>query len=459
MAVHRIRRGLDLPIPGAPQQVIHEGPALTRVALLGADHPGLRARLHVEEGETVRRGQLLFEDRANPGVHFTSPAAGRVCAVRRGHRRVLESVVVELSTGERSGSPSDGELVAFESRQTRHPETLGGEQVRALLLESGLWTALRTRPFGKVPAPEATPFAVFVNAMDTQPLAARPEVVIGERRADFELGLRLVARLTAGTTFLCVTAGSELARGVDAPVSVEEFRGPHPSGTAGVHIHLLAPVSRRRTAWTLHYQDAIAIGELFRTGRLPVARVVALGGPPVRTPRLVRSRLGASVDEHVRGELTEDEVRLISGSVLSGRTAAGPTLGFLGQTHLQISVLREGRRREFLGWAAPGRRRFSTIPVFLSRLLRPRQFDFTTSTHGSRRAIVPIGLYERVVPLDIVPTYLLRALVVGDVEQAEKLGALELEEEDLALCTFVDPGKTEFGPFLRLALERLEKEG
>jgi Na+-transporting NADH:ubiquinone oxidoreductase subunit A len=459
VAVHRIKKGLDLPISGAPAQSIHDGAAITRVALLGDDYHGLRARLHVEEGATVRRGQLLFEDRTAPGVRYTAPGAGRVAAINRGRRRALQSVVIQLSPNERSGQAADAEHADFESYRRGEGGALGADEVRALLVESGLWTALRTRPFSRVPAPDATPDAIFVNAMDTEPLAASPEVVIAERRADFERGLRLVSKLTAGTTYLCVAADSELARGVDAPVAVEEFRGPHPAGTAGLHIHLLAPVSRARTVWTLGYQDAIAVGALFATGRLPVERVIALAGPAVRRPRLLRSRLGASTEEHARGELAEGEVRLISGSVLSGKKAMGPVFGFLSRHHLQVSALAEGRQREFMGWAAPGRRRFSSLPVFVSRLLRPASYDFTTSTHGSQRAIVPIGMYERVMPLDILPTFLLRALVVGDIEQAEKLGALELDEEDLALCTFVDPGKGEFGPLLRRNLERIEREG
>ena len=271
--------------------------------------------------------------------------------------------------------------------------------------------------------------------------------------------LRLAAKLTEGTSYLCVAEGSELGPGVDAPVSVEEFSGPHPAGTVGLHIHTLAPVGRDRTVWSVGYQDVIAFGALFRTGRLPVERVISLAGPPVQRPRLVRSRLGASTEEHVRGELEDGDLRVISGSVLTGKKAMGAIFGFLSRYDQQISVLVEGREREFMGWLAPGRRRFSVLPIFLSRYLRPDSFDFNTNTHGSVRPMVPIGLYEKVMPLDIIPTYLLRALVVGDLEQAEQLGALELAEEDLALCTFVDPGKTDFGPILRHNLDLLEKEG
>lgn len=333
--------------------------------------------------------------------------------------------------------------------------------MRALLLESGLWVALRARPYGRVADPDGKPHALFVTAIDTRPHAPDPLVVVAEAREDFERGLRLIARLCEAPPIVCVAAGSELAAGLGAPVRVEAFRGPHPAGNPGVHIHHLAPVSRQRTAWHLGYQDVIAVGRLFATGALPVERVVALAGPAVKRPRLLRTRLGASIEQLTRGELREDgrAVRLISGSVLAGKRAEGPELGFLGRHHLQVSALPEGGERRLLGWAMPGGDRFSLLPVFVSRLFRGRMFAFATDTHGSARPLMPIGTYERVLPMDIVVTYLLRALLVGDIEQAEKLGALELEEEDLALCSFVCPGKTDFGPFLRANLERLEKEG
>jgi Na+-transporting NADH:ubiquinone oxidoreductase subunit A len=203
------------------------------------------------------------------------------------------------------------------------------------------------------------------------------------------------------------------------------------------------------------------VGRLFATGRLPVERIVALAGPSVAQPRLLRTRLGASIEQLTHGELHEDgrAVRLLSGSVLSGKRAEGPELGFLGRHHVQVSALPEGGERRLLGWAAPGGDRFSLLPVFVSRLFGGRRFAFTTDTHGSARPLMPIGTYEHVLPMDILATYLLRALLVGDTEHAEALGALELDEEDLVLCSFVCPGKTDFGPYLRANLERLEKEG
>lgn len=461
MAVHRIRKGLDLPISGAPEQTIHGAAPLSRVAVLGDDTPGLRARLAVAQGDRVRRGQLLFEDRACPGVRYTAPGAGHVAAILRGHRRVLRSVVIELS-GERSSERlQESECVRFESWRSSDAEGWSADDLRALLVESGLWVALRTRPYSRVPAPDSAPHALFVTAIDTNPHAPDPQVIVREARQDFQRGLRLLAKLCDGTTYLCVAQGSEIGSAVDAPVQVEEFRGPHPAGNPGLHIHLLAAVSRRRSVWHLGYQDVIAVGRLCATGRLPVERVVSLAGPVVRRPRLLRTRLGACIEELARGELRDGAapVRLISGSVLSGKRAAGPDYGFLGRYHAQVSALSEGRERRLLGWLAPGGDRFSLLPVFVSRLFRRRAFDFTTEVHGSRRPLMPIGTYERVMPMDILATYLLRALVIGDIELAEKLGALELDEEDLALCTFVCPGKTDFGPYLRMNLERIEKEG
>jgi Na+-transporting NADH:ubiquinone oxidoreductase subunit A len=310
---------------------------------------------------------------------------------------------------------------------------------------------LCARPFGKVPPVEATPHAIFVTATDTQPLAARPEVIIAERPRDFERGLRLVAKLCPGTTYLCVAADSPLPGLVDAPVAVESFAGPHPAGSAGVHVHLLAPVDRRRRAWTIGYQDVLAIGRLFADGRLPAERVVSLAGPAVRRPRLLRTRLGAALDDLTAGELAAGDLRVLSGSVLSGKKAMGPVFGFLGRGDLQVSVLQEGPR--------PGPAPFSLLPRPGALLGRHRGAANTTAAHGGRRAVVPIGAYERVLPMDLLPTLLLRALLAGDDEQAERLGCLELLEEDLALCSFVCAGKNEYGLALRAALRRLEAEG
>lgn len=461
MGLHKVKKGLELPIGGSPRQVVADAPPVRRVAIMADDFPGMKPGFEVAEGDSVRRGQLVFKDRRRGEVRHTAPGAGTVLAVHRGARRALLSVVIELNEREVAGTPSDDDFQPFDSYTGSDPAALDAESVRALLQESGLWTALRARPFGKVPRPDdPAPHSIFVNAMDSNPLAADPAVVLQGQEDAFRQGLGLLAKLTAGDLFLCVAPGSEIARGVDGIARVEEFSGPHPAGTTGIHVHRLAPVSRSRTVWTVGYQDVACIGRLFSTGRLDLDRVIALGGPPLADPHLVRTRAGASTHDLLSGEESQlGDVRYISGSVFAGKAAMGEEFGFLGRFDNQISVLNEEREREFIGWLSPGFRKFSTLPIYVSKLTRPREMDLGTSTNGSERAIISIGNYDRVMPFDIVIAYLLRALAVGDVETAEQLGCLELSEEDLALCTFVDAGKNEFGPLLRKNLEIIEREG
>lgn len=459
MTVHEISKGLDLPIQTELKQIVRSTVWPNRVAVIADDFPGMKPAMKVEEGQTVKRGQVLFEDRKCPGVLHTAPGAGRVIGVHRGAKRVLQSVAIDLTDRERAGEFDEEEAVAFGTYTGKSPGELTREQIVALLVESGQWTALRTRPFSKTPSPSSTPHSIFINAMDTNPMAPVPDVVIEKRREDFARGVAILTRLTEGKTYLCLAADSEADAGIDAPVTVERFRGPHPAGNTGLHIHLVDPVHREKTVWTIGYPDVIAIGRLFATGQLDVERIVSIAGPPVPEERLVRTRLGASTEDLAGGVDYGGEVRLIAGSVISGKKAMGDAFGYLGRHDRQVSVLREGRERVFMGWLTPGWQAFSTLPIYLSRLFPSRRFDFTTSTNGSRRVIIAIGAFERVMPFDIEPSYLIRALAVGDVEEAEKLGALELDEEDLALCSFVCSSKNDYGPMLRRNLEIIEKEG
>ncbi|MGB1581365.1 MAG: NADH:ubiquinone reductase (Na(+)-transporting) subunit A, partial [Nevskiales bacterium] len=265
--------------------------------------------------------------------------------------------------------------------------------------------------------------------------------------------------LTDGRLYVCKAPNSNIPVAGVAKAIVAEFEGPHPAGIVGTHIHMLEPVGANSRVWHVGYQDVIAIGQLFTTGRLPTERVIALSGPVVNKPRLLRTRLGANINQLIDAELKDMDARAISGSVFNGRRAAG-WASYLGRYHNQITVLPEETEREFLGWVRPGKDKFSKINVFLSSLNRSRQtFDFSTSQNGSARAMVPIGNYEEVMPLDILPTQLLRALLVRDTDNAQALGALELDEEDLALCSFVCVGKYDFGPVLRANLEQIEVEG
>lgn len=443
----RIKRGLDLPVAGPPQQRIETARSVRSVALLGPDYHGMMPTMAVQVGDRVKAGQVLFSDKKNPGVHFTSPGAGVVGAIHRGERRVLQSVVIEL----------DGdEAETFASYDDAGLASLTTEQIRENLLASGLWTALRTRPYSKVPAIDAEPSSLFVTAIDTHPLAADPAVVIAEFADDFARGLKILSLLARIT--VCCAEASRLPGNDIAGVRFEQFAGPHPAGLPGTHIHFLDPASAHKSVWHIGYQDVIAVGKLFSTGKLWTERIVALAGPVVEQPRLLRTRLGASLEELTAGELQPGQNRVVSGSLLGGRTARG-AFAYLGRYHVQVSCLQEGRDREFMHYLRAGMNKHSIMNIFISKLLGERPLPMTTTTNGSPRAMVPVGNYEEVMPLDILPTQLLRSLIVGDTEAAQKLGCLELDEEDLALCTYVCAGKYEYGPILRENLTRIEKEG
>ncbi|KUQ09850.1 NADH:ubiquinone reductase (Na(+)-transporting) subunit A [Enterobacter hormaechei subsp. xiangfangensis] len=445
----RIRKGLDLPISGVPEQHVTTGASIHHVAIVGDDYVGMRPAMLVQEGDRVIKGQALFEDKKNPGVMFTAPASGTVVAIHRGERRVLQSVVIQIEGDEKR------EFARFDAADLA---TLSHDVVQTQLLESGLWTALRTRPYSKTPVPGTVPAAIFVTAIDTNPLSADPQPLILAERKAFDAGLTVLTRLTPGKVHVCQASGGKLGGHPQGQVAFNEFAGPHPAGLVGTHIHFLEPVSLTKQVWHLNYQDVIAIGKLFTTGELCAERIIAIGGPQATQPRLVRTLLGADLTALLAGETKEGENRIISGSVLSGRHATGP-MAWLGRFHLQVSVVLEGRDKELFGWVLPGAEKYSVTRTTLGHFLRHKLFNFSTSTNGGERAMVPIGNYERVMPLDILPTVLLRDLLAGDTDGAQALGCLELDEEDLALCTYVCPGKCEYGPVLREVLTRIEQEG
>jgi Na+-transporting NADH:ubiquinone oxidoreductase subunit A len=445
----RTKKGLDLPIAGAPQPVIEEGPRTRSVAVLGEDYPGMKPTMMVQSGDRVKRGQALFSDKKTRGVYYTAPAAGIVAAIHRGAKRSLQSVEIEV----------DGDEAETFTRYDRGAlATLGRDAVIENLTASGLWTALRTRPFSKVPVPDSEPHSMFVTAIDTNPLAGEPSLIIAEHAAAFEAGLDVLATLTPGKVFVCHQDGRQVPKGTNPRIVTEAFAGPHPAGLPGTHIHYLDPVGPHKTVWFIGYQDVIAVGYLFTTGELWTERVVALGGPGVTRPRLLRTLLGANLTELTSGELDDGEYRVISGSVLSGHRAERP-VDFLGRYHVQVSVLPEDRERRLFGYLSLGPDRHSVLPIYLSNWFGKRPLRFTTTTNGSPRGMVPVGTYERVMPLDILPTQLLRSLLVNDIETAINLGCLELDEDDIAPCTYVCPAKYEYGPVLREVLTQIEKEG
>ena len=444
----KLKKGLDLPLRGRPDERIDTANEVSKVAVLGADYVGLKPTMLVQEGDSVKIGTPLFEDKKNPGVLVTSPASGTVSAINRGGKRALVSVEVNIEgeEAENYDTTAESDLANMEQGS-----------VRELLQKSGQWVAFRTRPYGKVPAIDSSPNSIFINAMDTNPLAVDPQLIIADNSNNFANGVTILSRFGV-PVYVCQEKSANLPNLTSGNAKVAHFEGPHPAGLSSTHVHFIDPVDSRKVVWTIGYQDVIAMGRLFVEGKLSVERCIAVAGPLVNSPRVFRSRLGANISELIEGRTIEGKMRAISGSVYNGHNAFGH-IDFLGRYDNQVSLIEENDDREFMGWIAPGAKKFSALNIFVSSLFKPKAYDITSSQNGSPRAVVPIGAYEQVMPLDILPTPLIKSLLVKDTDAAQELGCLELVEEDLALCSFVDPGKHDFAPVLRLTLTQIEREG
>jgi len=406
----KIRRGFDIAVVGTPSQQIFDGPEISEVGLLATDYPGVHIDMRVGAGDRVALGDVVFADRRRPAIKITAPGGGIVTEViARDWRSGAHACVIRLD----GDAAKEFDVSGVASDRVR---------AQALLLDSGLWSGLTERPFGRIPDPGTVPAAIFVTAVDTHPLAADPQVVISAARDAFDVGLGVLRTLTDGPVHLCQGPGPKLTP--DAVI----FDGPHPAGLPGTHIHHLHGTGS--PVWHLDYQDTVAIGRLFTTGTLPVERVVALAGPGVRAPRLLRTRVGASLDELTRDQLVDGDLRIISGSVLAGRQDR-----YLGRHHLQVSVLFEGwDRRHQRSW--------------LSRR--------STDQNGAAGPVIPTAAMDRALGPDIPAVPLARALMAGDGETARRLGCLELVEDDVALMAFACPGKSDYGAALRAILNVAE---
>jgi Na+-transporting NADH:ubiquinone oxidoreductase subunit A len=441
----RIRKGLDLPMAGAPDDRIEPAAPSGTVALVGADYPGLEPQVLIEEGDRVPAGAAIIRHKRDPLAILTAPGSGTVVAIHRGARRMLKSVVIELDASDTGG-------------RIEYPGRL--DDARQALLESGLWAAFRTRPFGRIPHSASSPRAIFVTAMDTRPLSGNPHLPIADEAEVFHAGLEVLRDLCDAPVFLCT--GPEWPIGQVEGVTHATFEGPHPAGLPGTHIHHLAPVDADRQVWHLGWQDTLAIGRLFRDRALSFERVVALGGATFARPRLLRTRLGADLEALTAGEWRVPEsaarTRLLSGSPLCGRRATGSER-WLGRYHDQISGLAPPPAGRRLRWRRLFDGRFSFAGTFDRASGTGRTIEFTAEQNGRATALVPIDAFEKMVPMDILTEPLLRALLIGDTDQAQALGCLELVEEDMALCSFICPGKNDYGAVLRINLNRIEAEG
>lgn len=448
MGIYKIKKGLDIPIKGAALESLIEKKSVSQVALLGADYNGLKPTINVQIGDKVKKGDLLFVDKKNPGVKFTAPASGVVKSINRGEKRLFLSLIIEINGKEE---------ITFNSFTNEEVLKLDEIKIREQLIDSGLWTSFRTRPFNNIPKIDSEVNSIFVNAMDTNPLASSMSVLFDGKQNELNTGLIILSKIAKSKIYFCKNSKENFELPKIEKLSLEIFEGPHPAGLPGTHIHFIDPASRKNTVWFINFEDVINIGYLFLTGKINEEKIIALTGPSVKNPKIIKTNIGASLADLTKNELLDGKNRIISGSVLYGYKYL-PETGFIGRYHRQISVIQEATNKEFIGWLAPASTKFSLKNVVLSKLT-PSKINFDTALNGGHRAIVPIGSYEKVMPLDIIPTYLFRALSVNDVEEAEKLGCLELDEEDLALSTVVCPSKNDYGKLLRQNLNLIEKEG
>ena len=450
----KITKGLDIPLSGIPVQSAPEMREVEHHALLGGDYPGLKPRLSVKEGDKVKRGTPLFRHKDDPAINYGSPVAGTVVAINRGHRRSLVSVVV--------AKDDKNSQEKFEGIKNIKPSSVSADKLAKILQESGLWIAFRNRPFNKVPHSSQRPDTIFINTMAVDYHSPDPELFLEHHNEEFNKGVLALAALAKRQVFICCAPTSSLAKSEykSKNVTTATFSGKFPASLSGTHMHFLYPASRQATNFCINYQDVSALGGLLTKGELFNHRMLGLSGPAVNNPRLIISMLGAGIKEIVAegDDIHDGDNRLISGSVLTGTALKGEEDSFLGRYDLQITALDRGTKREFMGWISPGLNKFSQQRIYLSSLLKPKLFPLSSTTNGSERAMVPMSTYEKIIPHNMLATQLLRSLLVGDIEQAERLGCLELAEEDLALCSFVCPGKYEYGEALRRNLTRIEKE-
>ena len=432
----RISKGLDLPISGSPSLHISDEPKVSSVGLLSNDFIGMKPTMFFKEGDYVKTGQKIFEDKKNPNVIFTSPGSGNIKSINRGDKRKFLSIEIDLDNNE--------DYVEFEINKT----------LTSILIESGLWNSFRTRPFNRTPATSDVPYAIFVNCCDTNPLSVDPYFIIDLDQEMFDIGLEAITKEYDCSIY--VSYQNNNFKKSNTNVIYNQFSGPHPAGLSSTHISKLNPVNLKKVAWTINYQDIISIGHLIKNKVLRTSKVISLGGPCVYEPSLIRSRIGGNLDEITAGKV-DPKARIISGSILHGHQSEG-VMNYLGFYDSQISVIPDEVNEIFMNWLMPGSNLHSKLNVFISSFIKPKDYIFNTSIGGGNRAIVPISSYEEIIPMDILVTQLLKSLVVSDTEMAIDLGMLELAPEDLALCSYVCPSKYDYSSILMDNLNKIFTE-
>ncbi len=450
MAHIKIKKGHNIRISGQPKKVVLEAIQSTQLKVIPLDYKGIKPKLMVKVGDEVNIGTPLYYDKLQPTVKFSSPGSGTISDIKYGERRRIEEIVISLEDKE--------EFETFKKYDESEITVLNSDDIKGQLLASGLWVAIRQRPFSKIANPETTPKSIFISAYSTAPLAPSQEYLLAENVEGFQSGLNILSKLTSGKVNLVIDKKSNFEPFVNAKnVEIHTVSGPHPAGNVGIHIHHIDPIKQGDVVWVVSPQDVKAIGELFLTGKYPTTKLVAVGGSCVEKHHYIRTRRGAVIGDLLKDNPAKDDVRIITGDVLTGRkTTIDSSVGFYDEL---ITIIPEGRKRRFMGWALPGFDRYTLSNSFLSKMTGNKEFSLDTNQNGGERAIVPFGSWESVLPMDILPTFLVKSILARDIEEMEKLGIYECDEEDFALCAFSCPSKLEITEIIRQGLELMEKEG
>ncbi len=441
----KLSRGLNIRLKGAAEMTLT---ALTPkyFALKPTDFIGVFPRLLVKEGDKVEAGSPVFIDKYRDNITFTSPVSGTITEIKRGDKRLLLEIRIE----------ADG-LNTRKDFGIADPKSLSKEEITAKLLESGLWTMIRQRPYGVVANPHEIPKAIFVSAFDTAPLTPDLDFIVHGHGAAFQAGIDALAKLGNTKVNLNVgenTSATEFLSSTNTVIT--SFKGPHPAGNVGIQIHHINPINKGEVVWFAGVQDVITIGNLFLKGVYDATITVALAGSEVTKPHYYKTMRCAEIAPMIKGNVNQANVRYISGNVLTGAQIRHDN--FLGFYHSMVSVIPEGNHSEFLGWALPGFGKFSFSRSFFSWLTPQKEFVLDTNLNGGERALVMTGKYEKVLPMDIYPMQLIKAVITEDIDLMENLGIYEVEPEDLALCEFIDTSKTEIQFLVRKGLEIMRKE-
>ena len=446
--VIKLKKGLDIKLNGEADKVVQTLGAGSRYALKPTDFRALTPKLAVKVGDEVKAGDALFTDKMRPEVKFTSPVSGTVEEIKRGERRKLLEIIVK----------SDGEN-RFRDFGKADVNRLSREEIVSRMQESGVWPMVKQRPYDIVANPESQPKAVFVSAFDSAPLAPDYDVALNGQEQALQAGIDCLKKLSGKDINLNLPADMSQASVFTKLKNVEinYFSGPHPAGNVGVQINHLNPINKGEIVWTVNVQDVAIIGRLFTEGRFDAQKVIALAGSEVTRPMYYHCTLGASIAEITNGKLKGNvEERIISGNVLTGTRVEKD--GFLGYYDNLVTVIPEGNHYEFLGWAAPGFNKFSASKLFPSFLCPKKRYTLDTNFHGERRAFVVTGQYEKVLPMDIYPVYLLKAILAQDIDQMEQLGIYEVAPEDFALCEFVCTSKIPVQKIVSEGIELMMRE-